>query len=229
MCMKATVKTKRLVAVISAVAVAALCGWLTWYVMMRFAALGGKPENFAEWIAGFGWQSRLVALGVQVLQVVIALLPGEVVEVGIGYCFGAVEGTALCLAGVAIGSALIFSLVKVFGLRLVDLFFDRDKIDRLRVINTEKKLKRTVFLVFFIPGTPKDLLTYFAGLTRIRLWEFLAISLVARIPSVVSSTAFGGLVENGNYLVAVSLYAVTGGISALGLWCYNRFLDKKQK
>ena len=133
----------------------------------------------------------------------------------------------MCLGGDAIGSSLIFLLVKRWGIRLVELFISREKIDQLRFINSEAKLKRLIFLLFFIPGTPKDLLTYFVGLTRIQLHEFLIITLIARIPSVISSTVGGNMIQEQNYLKAICLFAVTGAVSVLGIALYNHIVKRK--
>ena len=104
----------------------------------------------------------------------------------------------------------------------------REKINELRFLNTERKRNLLIFLVFFIPGTPKDLLTYFVGLTDIRLRTFLLLSLVARIPSVITSTFGGHLLGQERYIGAVILYGITGLLSALGMVAYNRYLKKKQ-
>ena len=85
-----------------------------------------------------------------------------------------------------------------------------------------------IFLLFFIPGTPKDLLTYFVGLTDIRLKTFLLLSMVARIPSVITSTFGGHLLGQEKYTGAVALYAITGLMSLLGMVGYNNYLKKKQ-
>ncbi len=217
----AYLKRRRIVAVISLTVVAVLAAWLTWFVSRWIAEFKGDPQAFKNFVDGYGWTGWLVALGIQILQVFISLIPGELVEIGLGYAFGAVEGTVLCLVGVAIASSLIFIIVKRFGVRVVELFIPRENIDRLKFINSERKLKRLIFLLFFIPGTPKDLLTYFAGLTRIQLSEFLILSLIARIPSVISSTFGGDLIQEQKYGQAVLLFAVTGVVSLLGLWTYN--------
>ena len=146
-----------------------------------------------------------------------------------GYAFGAIEGTLLCLAGVALVSVPIFLLVKSVGVKAVELFISRDKIDSLRFINSEKRLKRLVFLLYFIPGTPKDLFTYFVGLTRLRLHEFLVITLIARIPSVISSTVGGNLIQKENYIGAVLLFVVTGAVSLGGMVLYNRLKERKSR
>lgn len=226
---KRYLRRRRIVALVSLAVVVTLVGWLTVFIVQKFSAFGSDPEQFKAFIEGYGWKGWLVALGIQVLQVVISLIPGEVVEVGMGYAFGWLGGTALCLLGVGLASALVFLLVRRWGVRLVELFISREKIDQLRFINSEQRLKRTVFLLFFIPGTPKDLFTYFIGLTRIRLHEFLAISLIARIPTVVSSTIGGNLIQDKSYLEAILLFAITGAVSLLGLLIYNRILAYRNR
>lgn len=224
-----SLRRRRIVTALSLVVIALLCGLLTWALAAELQRIGGTPEDFKSFIDSFGFGGRLVAFGIQVLQVVIALIPGEVVEIGLGSAFGAVEGTIICMLGVALASSLVFLLTKRFGVKLVELFFPQKKIDSLRFINSEKKLKRTVFLLFFIPGTPKDLLTYFVGLTRMKLSEFLAISLIARIPSVVSSTIGGNLISDGDWVSAAILFGVTGAVSLTGMILYDRILKRKEK
>ena len=150
-----------------------------------------SPEEFRSYIESLGWKGRFVFLGLQCLQIVVAFIPGEIIEVGAGYAFGPLEGTFLCMAGAALASSFVFALTKKWGAKLVEMFVSREKINELRLINSERKLNRVIFILFFVPGTPKDLFTYFAGLTRIKLHEFLVISILARIPSVVSSTIGG--------------------------------------
>ena len=115
------------------------------------------------------------------------------------------------------------------GLKFVEIFVSTDKINNLRFINTDKKLKRTVFLLFFIPGVPKDLITYFVGLTKIKLHEFLILSSIARIPSVVSSTIGGSFVGDGDYWKAAVIFAVTGVISVICLIMYNKYSKRKEQ
>ena len=127
-----------------------------------------------------------------------------------------------------ISSALIFLLVKKVGVALVEMFVPREKIQQLRFINSEQKLKRLVFLLFFIPGTPKDILTYFVGLTDMKLSEFLLITLTARIPSLVSSTISGQMLGDKQFLTAGIVYAITCAVSILGYFCYKRILQHRQ-
>ena len=187
-----------------------------------------SQEAFRDYVRSFGILAPLVMLGLQILQVFIALIPGEIVESAAGYVLGPWLGTAICYLGICMASSLIFTLTRKYGVRLVEVFVSREKINELRFLNTEQKRNTLIFLLFFIPGTPKDLLTYFVGLTDIRLKTFLLLSMVARIPSVITSTFGGHLLGQEKYTGAVALYAITGLMSLLGMVGYNRYLKKKQ-
>ena len=220
-----TLRAKRIIGIVSLVIVAVIFGVITYFAVYKFLNFDSS-ESFEAFIEGYGWWGRLVALGIQFLQVFIAIIPGEFVEVGFGLAFGFIEGTILCFVGVGLASALVFTLVKKWGVKFVELFTDPKKIDSLRIINSEKKLNTLVFFLFLIPGTPKDLLTYFVPLTRMKLSEFLFISMFARIPSVVSSTIGGDFFGEGKYLTGIILFAVTGALSLLGIVVYKKVLAK---
>ena len=187
-----------------------------------------SQEDFRDYVRSFGVLAPVVMLGLQILQVFIALIPGEIVESAAGFVLGSWLGTAVCYLGICIASTLIFMLTRRYGIRLVEVFVAREKINELRFLNTEQKRNALIFLLFFIPGTPKDLLTYFVGLTDIRLKTFLLLSMVARIPSVITSTFGGHLLGEERYIGAVILYGITGVLSLLGMLGYNQYLKKKQ-
>ncbi len=221
-----TLKAKRIIGIISLSIFLAVFGLVTYFAVYKFFTFGSSGKSFEAFIEGYGIWGRVVALGIQILQVFIALIPGEFVEVGLGLAFGFIEGTIICFIGVALASALVFILVKKWGIKFVELFTDPKKIDSLRFINSERKLNTLVFFLFLIPGTPKDLLTYFVPLTRMKLSEFLFISMFARIPSVVSSTIGGDFFGNGKYLEGIILFVITGAISLIGIIIYKTLLAK---
>ena len=111
-------------------------------------------------------------------------------------------------------------------MRLVEIFVSLDKINELKLINNEKKLHRLTFILYLIPGTPKDLITYFIGLTRMNLSDFLTITIFARIPTVVSSTVGGNLIGSGQYYKAVVLFVVSAALSLAGLQLYDSIMKK---
>lgn len=225
--MNKTEKTKKILALLSLAVVIILALLATLFVWKWLSSF--SEEGFRDYIRSFGPWGWLVLFGVQFLQVFIALIPGEVVETAAGYAFGPLLGTVICYAGVAAASALIFFLTRRFGIRLVEVFVSREKINELKFINTSKKRNFLIFILFFIPGTPKDLITYFAGLTDIKITEFLCISLVARFPSVISSTFGGHLLGEGQYIHALLLYGITGAVSIAGLLIYNKIVKSRQE
>lgn len=222
------IRKKRIFTALSLLITFAIFIWLSIFLTRQFLAFKKSPEEFKLFIESFGWTGRFVALGLQILQVIISFIPGEILEIGMGYAFGAIEGTLLCLSGVVIASSLIFLLSKRLGIRLAEIFISREKINNLRFINSEKKLKRLTFILFFIPGTPKDILTYFMGLTKLQLPEFLIITLIARIPSVVSSTIGGNLMQQQNYRSAIVLFLITGAFSLAGMALYNFIVNHRK-
>jgi len=223
----AYLRRKKRLTVISVAVIAVLAGLATWFLWNWLASF--SDEGFREYIRSFGAAGWLVLLALQFLQVFIALIPGEILETGAGYAFGPILGTAICYIGVALASALVFWLVRRFGVKLVEVFVDRERINQLRFLREDKKRNFLIFLLFLIPGTPKDLLTYFVGLTDIKFGTFMTISLVARIPSVLSSTVGGDLLGRGNIWGAVWLYGITAAVSFAGLLVYNAILRRRKQ
>lgn len=222
---------KKTIFLISLAAILALLVFVT-FVILDFLKELGDAESFRDYVQSFGVTGVLVGFGFQVVQVFLAIIPGEVIEIGLGFAFGSILGTLICYAGLTFASALIFLAVKKLGIKFVELFFSREKIESLsfvkKNINNPDRLRKMTFLLFVIPGTPKDLLTYFLGLTPMQLGEFLCVSLIARIPSVISSTVGGMLIHNGNYLAALILFAVTALLSITGWLGYEKHRKNKQ-
>lgn len=187
--------------------------------LMRIAE---DPHAFRAWVQEQGALSNLACVGLMMLQVVVAVLPGEPLEIAAGYAFGAWRGMLLCLTGAMLGCALVMAVTRRFGQRLMRVFFKPEQIDSLAFLQNPERLRLILFIVFFIPGSPKDLLNYGLGLTRLRIPGVLLLTGVARIPSIVTSTVGGSALGEQNYLFAVAVFAGTALLSALGLLCYRR-------
>lgn len=213
-----------LFAIIVALIFIGAVGYLVGKPMVEFVR---EPERFRAWVDSSGFVSRVVFVGMVVFQLIIALIPGEPLEMGAGYAFGAVEGTILCIIGCVIGSALVFLFVRRFGVKLVEVFFPREKIRSLRFLQDSRRLDLLTFIVFFIPGTPKDLLSYFIGLTDMKLGTWLFITAVARIPSIVTSTVTGDALGLKDYQFALIAFGVTLALSLLGILVYRRLSARR--
>ena len=213
-----------LFAIIVALIFIAAVGYLVGKPMVEFVR---EPERFRAWVDSSGFVSRVIFVGMVVFQLIIALIPGEPLEMGAGYAFGAVEGTILCIIGCVIGSALVFLFVRRFGVKLVEVFFPREKIRSLRFLQDSRRLNLLTFIVFFIPGTPKDLLSYFIGLTDMKLGTWLLITAVARIPSIVTSTVTGDALGLKDYQFALIAFGATLALSLVGILVYRRLSARR--
>ena len=213
-----------LFAIIVALIFIAAVGYLVGKPMVEFVR---EPERFRAWVDSSGFASRVIFVGMVVFQLIIALIPGEPLEMGAGYAFGALEGTILCIIGCVIGSALVFLFVRRFGVKLVEVFFPREKIRSLRFLQDSRRLNLLTFIVFFIPGTPKDLLSYFIGLTDMKLGTWLFITAVARIPSIVTSTVTGDALGLKDYQFALIAFGVTLALSLAGILVYRRLSARR--
>lgn len=209
---------------------------LVMVIAVAVGALVGKPlmgwisnpEGFRSWVETKGWSSRLVFMGMVIFQVILAFIPGEPFEIAAGYAFGAVEGTILSIAGAAVGSIITFSLVRRFGMGLVRVFFSEEKINSIKFLKTSNARNILFLVIYMIPGTPKDLLGYFAGLTDIPFPVFCLVCTLGRIPSVVTSTVGGDALGTKSYRAAILVFAFTFAISALGLMIYNAICKKHE-
>ncbi|HUW59268.1 MAG TPA: TVP38/TMEM64 family protein [Planctomycetota bacterium] len=181
-----------------------------------------EARELQGWVASYGARGPLVFLGIQVFQIIIFVVPGEVVQVAGGYLFGAWAGVTYCVVGAFVGSAIAFLAAKWLGRPFVRCVAGAEKFDRLEAILNRRKGIVTVFLLFLIPGIPKDILCYVAGLTPMRVGVFLTVSALARLPGMILSAYFGHFMAEQSYIhvAVVSLVAFLGLL--LGLIFHRR-------
>ena len=186
------------------------------------------PTRVRAMVGNYPVASRLIFFIANFLQVIIAIIPGEPFELAAGYAFGALEGTIICMAAIYAASTLIFLLVKRYGRSVIELFFEAERIDQVRLFRAPGRLNILMYLLLFIPGTPKDILTYLAGLTPMRLSSWLVI-ISARLISVVTSTVSGGLLGTQNYVFGIAVFTVTAVVAGIGIMYYKRLNRKAEE
>lgn len=194
-----------------------------------FEHLLNNPETLKNQLDQFGNWGKLILALIMALQVVFVFLPGEIIEVASGFCYGTFEGMAICLFGAIIGTVIIYWFVEKYGIKFVNKFFNQEKLNEISFLKKKKNIELILFIIFFIPGTPKDILTYFAPFTRVKLSTFLLITTVARIPSVITSTIGGDALFNQNYHFTIIVFVVTGIISIIGLLTYKYYINRQHK
>ena len=216
-----TEKQKKALSISAVVIFIALFAALAWFVgrpMIRFAR---QPEQFRSWVDGHGALGCAAYAAMVFLQVVVAIIPGEPLEIAGGYAFGAWWGTALCLIGAVLGSAAVFALVRRWGRPLAEVVFPKEKLDKLQFLHSSPKRTALLWLIFTAPGTPKDLLCYFAGLTDMKWRTWLLIATVGRLPSIVTSTVGGGALGDRNYTAAAIAFGVALTAAGVGYLVYR--------
>ena len=221
-------KHKKIIGAMAIAVFLILSAAVCWFVGRPLLAFVSEPGEFQAWVDAHGIWGRLAFIGMMALQIIIAVIPGEPLEIGAGYAFGTWEGTILCLVGAIVGSVIVFLFVRYFGIKIVEVFFSVEKIRSLKFLQNTKRLNLLVAILFFIPGTPKDLLSYFIGLTKMKLSTWILITGLARIPSVITSTIGGEALGMQNYQFAIAVFAATLIISGAGLLIYRKICQKEE-
>ena len=180
---------------------------------------------FVANIRGDGALGVIILLALQVLQVIIAIISGEVVQLAAGIIYGGFWGWIICLAGCALSSALVYMLVGKLGMPFVEKMVPEKVSKKLDFLNGNKRIDLIIFVLFLIPGLPKDVFTYFAPLTKMPLGRFLALTLLARSPALIASTFMGSAWTQGNYTTAIVLFVICGGLGLLGIIFRDQIFD----
>ena len=217
---------QKIAAIVSVAVFVLLLVFLTIFVGGPILKTLGEPASFREWVQERGAWGRVLFVGIMVLQVIIAFIPAEPLELAAGYAFGALWGSVLVWIGLVLGTTIVFLFVRKIGIKAVEVFFPREKIDSMKYLKNEKTLNAAAFLLFLIPGTPKDLITYLAGLTKIRLLPWVLLTSIARIPSILTSTISGNAFGLERYGLAIIVFAATALASGVGILLYRRAHQK---
>lgn len=221
-----TLIKKRIAVIVGLLALTAgLAAFCILYGPELLAFVADAPR-FRAWVDETGPLSRVVFVLANMAQIVFAFLPGEPLELGAGYAFGFWEGTLWCLVASALGTAAVMLLVRTFGMRIVGLFFSPEKITSMKWLQDSRRFELLLFLCFLIPGTPKDLLTYVAGLGTSSVGRIVALTTVGRIPSVITSTLAAGAFGDGNYLGAAAIAVLTLALAGVGVVAYRKLAFK---
>lgn len=185
---------------------------------------------FKQFVKGSGFFGILVLFILQFAQIFLIIVPGEPIEILAGMCYGGLWGTILIMTSSCIISTIIFLLVRKFGRKFVYNFCDKNKISKIeksKLLKQPKRIELIMAVLFFIPGTPKDLLVYIAGLLPIKPARFIIISALARFPSVISSTLAGENLVIGNWKMSIILYFVIIVLAVVVIFIISTF-DKSK-
>ena len=186
-------------------------------------------ENVNALFEHYHAESILVYIGAQILQIIICVIPGQWLQFAAGYMYGFWLGFLYSIIGAAIGSVVTYYLAKLLGRDAMHLIFGDARINEFIHKLNSKKAIVIVFLIFLIPGVPKDLCNYAAGISEMKLKPFLIVSLVGRSPGMMGSLLIGRQIEAGNYTGAIVVAAVAVVLCVVGIIMRKRltgWMDK---
>ena len=138
---------------------------------------------------------------------------------------GLLDGMMVIFLGAFISSFIIFFAVRKLGRNFIYSFISKEQVEKFensKWFSESKKIYFTLFILFLIPGTPKDLIVYISGLLPINPLKFLLISTFARFPSIISSTIAGSNIVDGNWHIIIGTYGVTFLLSGLLIFMFGR-------
>jgi len=176
---------------------------------------------FKEKIDGMGFLGIFLLFGLQILQILLVILPGEPFEVLAGMCYGAWGGALFITISVFITTTIIFFTVRKLGQKYLYNFFQRERVDKImksKLFKNPRNLNIVLFILFFLPATPKDLFVFIGGLLPIKPLRFILISTLVRFPSVITSTMVGANITKGNWELSLIIYGVTFAAAALSIY-----------
>lgn len=217
----------KFIGLIAFFAVMAIIVVIVWpYIHLVFEPDG--LDRLIDRVQSAGLAGVLILEAIQFLQVVVAFIPGEVVQIAAGMLYGPWWGALIILVGCVISSAFIYMLVHKLGAPFVHDMVPQKYAEKFHEFEKSGRFEMVVFVLFLIPGLPKDIFTYITPLSDMKLVPFLVIANLARIPGIVLSTyAADGLLE-GRIMESVVLFGGLAAVAIIALLVYNRLTSKKK-
>jgi uncharacterized membrane protein YdjX (TVP38/TMEM64 family) len=195
-----------------------------WILSVRLWDLFEDHHRLKVFISSFGVYSPLAFILLQVIQVVVAPIPGGAIEFLGGYLFGVWAGMLYSMIGLTLGSWLAFSIARIFEKRAVEKFVSPKTIKKFDYLIGHEGVILS-FLLFLIPGFPKNALCYILGLTPMHLGIFLIISTIGRIPGTLMATLQGAKAFEHKYKFFLILL-VASALVILVFYIYHELIHQ---
>ncbi|MCR5089304.1 MAG: VTT domain-containing protein [Oscillospiraceae bacterium] len=173
----------------------------------------------SETIQSLGFRGKVLFTALCALQVLLAVIPAGPLELAGGYAFGPVGGTLFCLLGCTLGSMFVYLLVRKLGMPFVRLFISEKKFSSISFLLSSQRWKQLMILCFVIPGAPKDVIAFAAGLTDINPLLWLTVVSLGRLPSILLTVLVGSSAGKRQYTAAVLIFTAMLLLVLIGyLW-----------
>jgi len=186
----------------------------------RFRSL----EEINKLLKQYKTASIFIYIGLQVFQIIVSVLPGQALQFAAGYAYHFWLGFLFSVIGVALGTVITFYLARLLGKDALHVIFGEERFSKFVHTLNSKRSFIVLFVIFLIPGIPKDLFTYAAGVSEIRIIPFLLLSLIGRTPAMIGSILMGSMFYNGSYIGLIIMGAAAVTLFVLGLINRNKMV-----
>jgi uncharacterized membrane protein YdjX (TVP38/TMEM64 family) len=184
--------------------------------------LFSSPEKIRNWVSDWGAKAPLLFIGLQLLQVIVSVIPGEIPQIAGGYLFGVWLGILYSLIGITLGSAFNYYLARLLGRPFVRSILKKERLEKFENFARSKKVTAAFLLLFLVPAFPKDTLCYVAGITPMRFFPFLLISTAGRLPGIIGSAVMGDAAAEKRWLLAGIIFGAGVVLLVVGFFFRDR-------
>lgn len=181
------------------------------------------PDAVTEQLRSYGVWGPVVFMLLNIAQVLLAIIPGGPFEIAAGALWGPLWGTIMCDIAMTTGGVVTFLFARKFGMKFIELFTTREKIESVKFLKANEKSTALLFLFFLLPGTPKDLMCYVVGLSDIKLGVWILINLIGRLPAILLTTLSGSALGEQKYGIVIGTLAVILVLFLVGSFLYKKF------
>lgn len=188
-----------------------------------------NPDVLSSYLRSFGHSSWIIFIMLQVTQVVIFFIPGEFIQAGGGFLFGTLVGTAYSMIGISIGNAILFLLTKKYGHKLVERIVPQKVKGTFEKILNSKNINLIVFLIYLLPGLPKDTSSFLCGLSKVSFKNFILFSALGRLPALFVSSYFGANIASGKIWTVIPMAIISVTIGGLCMMFRGHLFSRLEK
>lgn len=212
----------------------ALLAIIIWLVaadaaIIRFTVRLYQDKKFLkETVRSWGWMAPLVFIAIQALQVIISPIPGEITGPVGGALFGTWLGLLYSTIGLTVGTLFCFWVGRKWGEPLVRPWLSEHHWNQMNFV-LEAEGAIICFILYLIPGFPKDIVSYLFGISPMPFWLFAVVSTVARLPGTWISSYFGAHVAEQQYIYAIAFMAIVIALCLPLYYHRERFIRRFHK
>ncbi len=176
-------------------------------ILKELFRLDSTREEIQELLKKLGVKGYVTIGILSMLQVVIAVLPAEPIQVIAGISFGFLRGSAICLAGVIVGNTVIYILYRIYGDKMRD-FFEKNVEFDFESAKNSPKIALIVFILYFLPAIPYGLICFFTASMNVKYPKYILLTGLGAIPSIFIGVGLGHIAMASSWIISICVFAI---------------------